>query len=115
MARCWFDRTAMSHGAAVQAHRIRWRCCAQHSIAYSAGCPQSREDECRTASPPDISSCACELRALGIGVLCEREQLAVIHRGLVTIAGSLCGARGAIVSAEAVRLALLRCFVLLER
>ncbi len=67
------------------------------------------------ASPPDISSCACELGTLSIGAPCECEKLAVIHSGLIMIARDLCGARCPMVSAEAVRLALLRCFILFER
>src|SRR5260221_8106498 len=67
------------------------------------------------ASPPDVSPCVCEFWTLGIGVLRDREQLTVIHGGLVAIACGLCGARGAVVSSKAVRFALLRCFILLER
>ena len=39
MARCWFGRTAMSPGAAVQAPPIRCKLCAQRSIPCSAGFP----------------------------------------------------------------------------
>src|SRR5260370_6780867 len=67
------------------------------------------------ASPPNISPCVCELWALGIGVLREREQLTINHRGLVAVARGLCRACGPIVPTEAVRLALLRCFILFER
>src|SRR4030088_2134691 len=41
------------------------------------------------ASPPGIGSGACELWTLGIGAVCEREKLAVIDSGLVTIARGL--------------------------
>jgi len=49
----------------------------------------------------------CKLWTLGIGVLCEREQLAIIHRGLVAIARGFCRVRGPIVAPEPVRFALL--------
>jgi len=61
------------------------------------------------ASAPDISPCMCKLWTLGIGVLCEREQLAIIHRGLVAIARGFCRVRGPIVAPEQVRFALLGC------
>src|SRR5258708_36236168 len=67
------------------------------------------------ASPPDIGSGACELWTLGIGAVCEREKLAVIDSGLVTIARGLGGARRSIVSAEAVRLGRLRHFIRAKR
>jgi hypothetical protein len=44
--RCWFDRTAMSRGAAVHALRILRKSCARRWIVYSAGCPQLRDGEC---------------------------------------------------------------------
>jgi hypothetical protein len=34
----------MSRGAAVQAFRIRSKFCARRWIAYSAGCPQMRDE-----------------------------------------------------------------------
>jgi len=57
----------------------------------------------------------CDFRTLSIGALRQDQQLIVVHRGLVAIACGLCGARGPIISTEAVRLALLRRFILFER
>jgi len=57
----------------------------------------------------------CELWTLSIGVLREREQLTIIYRSLVAITRGLRRACGPIVPTEAVRFALLRCFILFER
>src|SRR5689334_18988598 len=63
----------------------------------------------------DVVLRALELRAGRVAVLRQILQLAVIRGGLLLVACGLGGARGAIVPAEAVRLADVRSFVLLQR